>query len=233
VAVEAQVALGGGEADQHGVVDLGREPGRAKDAREVEPLAAEPDPLTRVAAVDPEPLRGGGAEHRDRQPGRGRVEVAALRDGRPDRGKETEAGGLDAEAVGVDGGDVRAPVDLRVGRARPLDLRDRPDAGDHPRCRKRQLGRAPGERRSVGDGEQVGAEPVDLGQQPRLRGRGEAEHGHDRGHPDRDPERGQRGAQPSGAQADRGDPSQVGWRQPARDEGGHTHGSRLIGTIAG
>ena len=66
VAVEAEVGLGGGEADEHGAVDLGGERRRAEDAGDVEPLPAEPDALAGVDAVDAEPLRGRGAEHRDR-----------------------------------------------------------------------------------------------------------------------------------------------------------------------
>ena len=66
-----EVGLGGGEADQDGVVDLGGEHGRVEDAGDVEPHAADPDPLAGEDAVDAEALGGGGAEHADRL-GRGR-----------------------------------------------------------------------------------------------------------------------------------------------------------------
>ena len=73
-----------------------------------------------------------------------------------------------------------------------------------------------GEGLAVGDGEQVGAEPVDLGEQPGLGGGGEAEHGDDRGDADGDPERGQRGAELAGAQPDAGRArGQVGGRSRA------------------
>ena len=53
-------------------------------------------------------------------------------------------------------------------------------------------------------------EPVDLGEQPGLRGGREAEHRHDRRDADRDAERGQSGAQPPGAHADARDAREVG-----------------------
>ena len=57
------------------------------------------------------------------------------------------------------------------------------------------------ERGAGGDGEEVGTEGVDLGEQVGLRRGGDP---HDRDHradPDRDPQGGQRGAQAAGAQA--------------------------------
>jgi hypothetical protein len=52
VVVEAEVLVGGREADQHRGVDLGSEQGCVEDAGEVEPLVADPDPRARVDAVD-------------------------------------------------------------------------------------------------------------------------------------------------------------------------------------
>jgi hypothetical protein len=43
-----------------------------------------------------------------------------------------------------------------------------------------------------GDGEQVGAQPVELGEQVRLAGLGDAQHRHDRGDADGHAQRGQR-----------------------------------------
>ena len=60
------------------------------------------------------------------------------------------------------------------------------------------------------DGEQVGAEPIDLAEQPGLRGGREAEHRDDRRDADRDAERGEPRAQPPGAHADARDPREVG-----------------------
>ena len=90
VAVEAQVFLGGGVADQDGGVDGGGEHGRFEDAGEVEPLAADPDAFVGVDAVDAEQLGGGGAEHGDGFLGGGRVEVVALGDGGGDHREEVE-----------------------------------------------------------------------------------------------------------------------------------------------
>jgi hypothetical protein len=55
VAVEAEVALGGGVSDEHGGVDLGGEHCGVEDADEVEPLPADSDPL---AGVDRSPDHG-------------------------------------------------------------------------------------------------------------------------------------------------------------------------------
>ena len=99
VAVEAEVGLGGGEADEHGAVDLGRERGRGEDAGDVEPHAAEPDPLAGVDAVDAEQLCGLRRRARDRL-GRGRgVEVAAAGDGRADGREQVERRRLHLSAL--------------------------------------------------------------------------------------------------------------------------------------
>ena len=118
VAVEAEVALGRGEADEDGGVDLGRERGRVEDAGEVEPHPSEPDALARVEAVDPEPLRGGVAEHGDRLARGGRVEIFAGGDGGADRRRQAEARRLHRERVRVDRGDERAAVDVRASSSR-------------------------------------------------------------------------------------------------------------------
>ena len=112
VAVEAEVVLGGGEADEDGGVDVGGEDGGVQDAGDVEPQVVEPDPLAGVDPVDPEALGGGGAEHGDGLLGGRGVEVAALGDGGADGVEQAEAGGVDGEGVGVDGGDERAAVDV-------------------------------------------------------------------------------------------------------------------------
>src|SRR5262249_59503646 len=99
-------------ADEHGAVDLGSEYGRPEDADDVEPRPAEPDSLAGVDAVDPESLRGRGAQHRDRQPrGRG-VQVAAALDRGADRCREAETGGDDGKSARVDRWDQRAAIDV-------------------------------------------------------------------------------------------------------------------------
>src|SRR5215468_6384812 len=91
VPVEVQVALRGGEPDQHGGVNLRGQDGGAQDAGQVEPLAADPDPLAGPDAADAEALGGGGAEHRDRFAGGGGVEVVADGDAGADGGGQAEA----------------------------------------------------------------------------------------------------------------------------------------------
>ena len=98
MAVEAEVLLCGGVADQDGGVDGGGEHGRFEDAGHVEPLAADPDAFAGVDAVDAEPLGGGGAEDGDGFLGGGGVEVLALGDGGGDDREQVEGGGLDGEA---------------------------------------------------------------------------------------------------------------------------------------
>ena len=168
--VEAEVGLGGGEADEHRAVDLGRQRRGAEDSRDVEPLAAQPDALAGVDAVDAEPLGGGGAEHRDRLSLGRRVEVGAAGDRGADHWQERERSRLHGQRSCLCGGDERAAVDRGARAARVGNLGDRADASDHPRCGDRELCGVAGEGLAGCDGEQVGAEPIDLGEQPRLRG---------------------------------------------------------------
>src|SRR5215469_5342846 len=171
VTAEVQVVLGGGEPDQDRGVETGGEDGGFEDPGQVEPLAAEPDPLAGPDAVDAEALGGHGAEHGDWFVGGGGVEVVAPGDAGADGSGQAEAGCLDGQAVGVDGGDQRAAVDRGIDRPAVLDGGDRVHPGDHGRGGFGQFGGAAEHVLPVGDGEQVGAEPADLGEQP-GRGRG-------------------------------------------------------------
>lgn len=58
--------LGGWIADEGADVDVGLEWRGVEDARDVEPLAAQPDPLVGVDVVDAELVGGDRAEHSDR-----------------------------------------------------------------------------------------------------------------------------------------------------------------------
>src|SRR5262249_29758252 len=163
---------------------------------------------------DAQPLGGGGAEHGDRFAGGGRVEVVAVGDAGAHGGGQAEARRLHGEGAGVDGGGQRAAVDLGVHGAGGLDGGDRPDAGDHGGGGFGEFGGAAEQGLPVGDRQQVGAELADFGEQPGGGGRGQAEHGHDRGDADGDAQGGQPGAQLAGAQPDAGDPGQVRGPQP-------------------
>ena len=163
-----------------------------------------------VDAVDAEPLGGRGAEHDDRLSLGRRVEVGAADDRRADDRQQPQRCRLDAERACLRGRDERAAVDRGARAARVCDLGDGADASDHPRRRDRELCRGAEERLAVRDREQVGSEPIDLREQPGLRGGGQAEHRDDRRDADRDAERGETGAQPSGAHADARDPREVG-----------------------
>ena len=171
--------------------------------------------------VDAEPLGGGRAQHRDRLLCGGGVEETAAGQGGAHRGGQAQAGGLDLQGVGLDGGDQRAAEDADVGYLPgALDLLHAGQAGDHARRGQRQFGDVAVEALPVLHGEQVGAELGDLGQQPGLGGGRQAQHRHDRRHPDRDPQRRQAGPQLAGAQAHAGEPAQVGGPQPGGDRGG-------------
>src|SRR5581483_2258201 len=216
VAVEAEVALRRREPYEHGGVDLGREGGGVEDSGEVEPHSSQPDSLSGVEAVDAEPLRRRVSQHCDRLAGSSGVEVLAGRDAGADRARQIEARRLDGEGIGVHGRDERAPVDVRARRAGVLHLLHRSDARDHSRGRERKLCGLSEQRLSVLDREQVGAELVDLGEEPRLRRRGETEHRDDGGDADRDPECGQRRAHAPSTQPDARHPGEVGRSQPRR-----------------
>jgi hypothetical protein len=88
--------------------------------------------------------------------------------------------------------------------------------GDHAGGGLRQLGGVAAEGLPVGDGQQVGAQPGDLGQQRGLGRGGQAKDGDDRGDPDRDAQPRQGGAQLASPQPDAGQRGQVSWAQPGR-----------------
>ena len=186
--------------------------------------------------VDPESLRGGGAEHRDRLLGGGGVQVAPLHDVDAQRVQQAEARRLDAQGVGFDGGDQRRAVDVAFDLPGLGDVFDRVDAGDHRGRHERQLGGLAGEALAVGDGQQVRAEAFDLCEQPGLAGGGQAEHGDDRGDADRDPQRGEPGTHAPGAKPDARDAREIGGAQLRRGElcgggsrevAGRAHGDAL------
>jgi hypothetical protein len=128
---ELQVAFRGLEADEHRAFDFGCEHRWSEDPGEVEPLVCDPDPLAGVDVVDAQALRGGGAEHRDRLLGGGRVQVTALHDFDVQRMQQAEARRHDADRVRVDGGNQRGAVDVAFDLPRLGDRLDGVDAGDH------------------------------------------------------------------------------------------------------
>jgi hypothetical protein len=195
--VEPKVFLGSGVADQDRGVDLGSERCRPEDPGYVEPHAAGPDPLAWPDPVDAQPLRRRGAEHRDRLLGGGSIQVGAQGDRGADGLRQVQAGSLHRQGVGVDGGDQRAAVGVDVADGTSaLHLGDTGQPGDHSRRGVGQLGGAAGEVLAVGDREQVGAQPCDLGVEAGRRGLRQAEDGDDGGHADPDPQRRQPGPQP-------------------------------------
>jgi hypothetical protein len=96
-----------------------------------------------------------------------------------------------------------------IGRAHVLGLGHGPDASDHRRSRFGQFGGLPELGLTVRDGQEIGAEHVDLVQQTSLRRSGQTQHSNDGGDTDGDAQRGQRRSEPAGAQPNAGDSSQV------------------------
>jgi hypothetical protein len=187
---------------------------------QVQPLARRPDPLPGVDVVDPQPLRGGGAEHRRRLLGAGRVQVAALHNRNPQRVQQAEACRLHAQGVGFHRRDQRRAVHVALHPPRLPHVFHRVDPSDHRRRNERQLRRLAGEALAVGHRQEVRPQAFDLRQQPRLAGGGKPEHSHNRSHPDRDPQRGQPRTHPPRAKPHARHPPEISEPQPA---GGEAH----------
>ena len=217
VAVEVQVVLRRGVADQHRGIDLGGQHGRVEDAGDVEPHAADPDPLTGEDLVDPQPLRGGGAEHGDRFVSGGPVQVAALGHAGAHGGRQAQAGGVDGEGVGVDAGIsglrkaftlVTVPVSCTwvtpgnrvIIPGAVTGSSAVPPVRVWPFCTVSRL---------------VPSRAISR-QQTCLGGGRQAKHGRDGRDPDRDPERRQAGPQLAGPQPHRRQPCHVRGTQPRR-----------------
>jgi hypothetical protein len=161
VAVEMQVLFGGGEANQDCGVDFGGVAVGIEDAGDIEPLAAgtaraDPDPHPGPDPVDAQQLGGLRAEHYDGL-----------------AGGQAERRGVHADGVGLDRGDEWGLVSVdAVDGAGVLDVGDAGQPVDHARRGHRQFRGGAAECLPVGDGQQVGAQAGDLGQQPLLGGGG-------------------------------------------------------------
>src|SRR5262245_7004257 len=222
--IETEVLVRGGEPDQRRGVDLGGEHRGLEDPDDVEPLAANPDPFPGPNAVDAETRGGQRAEHSDGLGGGCRVQVPAVGEAGAHRAGQPGACSLDRQRVGVDRGDQRAAVGVGVVDGAGVgDLGDGADPADQPRGGRGQIGGLPENGMPVGDGEQVGAQPVDLGEQPGLGGGRRPEHGYDGGHPAGHAQRRQGGPQPAGPQPGAGDPGHVGGPQPFAGGRGDGH----------
>ncbi len=185
-------------------------------------MAAQPDPLLGENPVDTELVRGDRAEHRNRQPGGPRVQpIAACEADAQDR-RQVQAGGQYLEAAGLAHGDQRTPID--VGVLHQCGVRHQLDVSEQCDSRRRLAGRL--RRRSAEalsglDGEQVGAEPVDLRDQPACDEAGQSEAPTMGCSADRDPERRQRGAKRSWRAARRS-PTRARPATPSRPSGGRS-----------
>ena len=137
----------------------------------------------------------------------------------PSASSRSVIGRLDGDAAGLGRVDQVRPAD-RGGLVCDTLVRrvDRPDPVDH-RGRLLGQGRVVAQERLSGrHGQQVRADPVELGEQRRPARFGDAEDRQHHGDPDGDAERGQRRAEPARQQAAGGDAQDVARPQPARLE---------------
>jgi hypothetical protein len=126
---------------------------------------------------------------------------------------------LTCSALVLISGDQRAAVHLGVGDGAGVgDLLDGCQPRDPRRRRQRQLRGLAGEGLPAGGGQQVGAQAIDLRQQPGLGGGGQSQHRDDGGGADGDAERRQRRPQRPGAEPDAGHACLVADPQPRGDE---------------
>ena len=147
-------------------------------------------------------------------------------------GRSSRDAAWTARALVVGWGDVRVAVGVdATDRPGGLHLLNTADTADHGRRGSRQLDGVAGEALPVADGEQVGAELVDLVEQAGLGGGGQAEDGDDGSHADGDTESGQPGPQFPGAQSHAREAGQVRQLQPfpAHGGGGGHDGSSQTG----
>ena len=104
--------------------------------------------------------------------------------------KQRRVAGPHRQRAGLERGDLVGAVDVDAGKLRGRgDLADPVDLAEHAGGAGGQLGLLALDGAAVGHREQVGAQPVDLGQQLGLAGAGDAKHRHDGGDPDGDAER--------------------------------------------
>ena len=129
MAVEGEVVLGDGEADEGHAVDLGDQFDRFEDADHGEPVPADPY-LGRVGqVVDAEQAGRFGAQHHRRVVGGGGVEEGAVGQAGAQGGGQGGVGGGQGDAIGVDGGDERVAVHVGAGDGGDLGhVGDRCDA---------------------------------------------------------------------------------------------------------
>ena len=141
VAVEAEVLLGDGEADERRAVHLAHQLDRLEDADDGEPVAPEPHLGGVGQVVDAEDAGRVGAEHHGRVVGGGGVEERAVGQAGAEGGGQGGVGGGDRDAAGVDGGNERVAVDVGArDRSDFGDVGDGGDPRDHPLGGGGQLG---------------------------------------------------------------------------------------------
>ena len=107
MAIEGEVLLGDGEADEGHGVQLGQQRHGAQDADDGEPVPADPHLGGRGEVADAEEDGGLGAEDDRGVASGGGVEERAVGECGAEGGGQGRAGGGEGDAVGVDGRDER------------------------------------------------------------------------------------------------------------------------------
>jgi hypothetical protein len=216
VAAEPEQRAGGREADQRGLVDLGRERHRTQDADHGEVPPAQVYLGVGVYLGDAERPGRDRAEDRGRIPGRGRVQERACGQAAAEGAEQPGLGGQHRDASAVHGGHGRGTPHGGAGHVPGRGHRlDRRDVRDHRLGGQRQRRGRAVERLPGADRQQVplGAQ---LGQQAGL-GRGRDAQHRDRGSDaDRDAQAGQRGPQLA-----RAEPAPAAEHQVGRQPGSH------------
>jgi hypothetical protein len=149
VAVEGEVLLGDGEADEGHVVHRGDLLDGVRhgvqDAHDGEPAPSDPHLGGAGQVIDAEQAGGLGSQGDGGVAGGGRVEESAVGQGGAGGGGQGRVGRGQRDAVGVDGRDERGAVHVGAGDAGDLaDAGDWPDARGHAVCGDGQLGAGAG-----------------------------------------------------------------------------------------
>ena len=182
---------------------------RLEDADHDEPFLTQPDHGGRCERLNTETLGGDRTKHDSGEARRCVVEEHANRNGSVDRVEQVGLGSHHRDATRLclwyQVGAINVGVDIDYIRRRL----HRTDATDHVDRFVREYGVASSDAGTSLNGEQVGAETLQLGEQLRLGGLAQSQHRNHGTDADHDPQGREGGSQRSGSGADRGRSSQV------------------------
>lgn len=163
--VTVEVLGGRRHADQSCSVEVRVELELVEDADHREPLITEPYELSPRDVVDAEPLRSNGTEHGGRVGARDVVEEHTVGHGPRQSVEQIGIDRLNRDAARLAARNEISLEHLGIDIADGRGLFDRPDAGDHRRRFLRQLTASQTDAAARLNGEEVGAELVELRQE--------------------------------------------------------------------